>query len=148
MLKAYFKSQCEIGAGDILPTPKNVQWFWELGMFFSQEKLPTFAIVENGRVVSIMLCGPPLAEWDLKFKSLNIYASYTLPSQEHKFHHITLIRRLRNFMWENGWERVNSAVLLQNQRVLKMMFKGDVWPVAAMLQYQASDPQFDTGERK
>lgn len=137
MIEGFLKDQVSKG-GDVLPSYHNIDWHWCLGLDFSNRQEPTFAAVdEKGKVLCFILAGPTLTDLQLKYKTLTVYAMYTLPSRRSEAIWLDIMRGpLYKRFQELRYDRGISPVLMNNRKVMEFLFMGDAWPVSVNVEWR------------
>lgn len=141
----FIRDQQKYG-GDLAATPKNIDWFWAMGMTFAANEEPTFVIEERGKILAATMAGPILSDFELRWKTLQMYLLYVLPSQRGVTHSIELLRAVGKRMVERGYERATSLAFLQNRKIFEIVFTGDTWPTQVVIEWRTS--LFDSGKEK
>lgn len=142
LMMEFLKEHDKYGS-DIALNWSNVDWLVELGLMFSKKEEPTYLMEdEKGKILGFMLAGPMTSDLKLKWKTLQAFGSYTLPSQRGRQIYVQLIQATGKRMLELGYERGVSTVYLANRRVLDIAFQGDVWPSLCWLEWRATPQEF------
>jgi hypothetical protein len=148
MIKQLLTSQLKYG-NDILPTNKNINHFWEMGLEFSRNGEPTMVVeLPDHRLVSYLQCGPILDDLDLAYKTMFLYGTYTLPSQESQGWFLLQIREAGAAAVRLGYKMGKTLVYLPNRRPLELAFAGDSWPLSVNLVWLPSLYENDSGAAK
>lgn len=134
MVRRFLEIMAERG-GDWLPSDHNVALYIGMGLAAAERGEPALLWDEDGQVVSFNLwCSLP-SPFQMRWRTLWAYGSFTLPEWEHRRIASMVRARCLEMTAELGFERVTGPVHLVNEKGCKV-FEGE-WqakPVATIFE--------------
>lgn len=128
MIRAFMVEEWKNGS-DVLPTLRNVKFFWKYGLAQALAGEPTLVVQEKNKLIAYCQAGPWQENLDLAYKTLFLYGLYTLPSKRSQHWSLLLLREVGAQLPKLGYQRAKSQVQMANRKMLAIAFSGDIWPL-------------------
>jgi hypothetical protein len=134
LLECFLREQV---GGDLLPTARNVELLWQLGLGFAQQLDPCLVAFAEGQLVGYLEWGAPTVGFECALKTLHTFGAYVVPAQRHARVAVALRAEALVRAVELGYERVVGPVGLQNEPGIQhFIHEYGAWPTTVQFEYR------------
>ena len=130
-LRQYLSEDHKEYGSELLPTTKNVELMWRIGIRSVQDGCPTLlAVNKDNQVQGFVIMAPHETIFDTTHKTIYMYGLYVTPAMRSSFLAATLISLVGEYLQGTSYTRGITSTMISNTRLTKLITSGGAWPYA------------------